>query len=356
MNPLVSILIPAHNAENWIADTIRSAVAQTWPRKEIIIVDDGSTDRTAEIARGFASKKVAVVSMENRGAAAARNHALQLCQGDYLQWLDADDILAPDKIELQLKAMRETDGKRTLLSSAWAAFSYRTSHARFVPTGLWRDLAPVDWFVKKMSENLYMQTATWLTSRELTQAVGPWDTRLLSDDDVEYFCRVLLASDRIRFIPDARVFYRFTPSSRLSYVGTSDKKKDALVLSLKLQIQHVRSVEDSDRVRNSCLICLKNRLGEFYPERPDLVAELQALAAQLGGAREVPRLRPKYAWMELLVGAKVAKSAQIVLPRMKASMVRCWDKAIDSLETSRMFFGHILKPKSISHEDSKWRV
>ncbi len=356
MKPLVSILIPAYNAEALIAYTLQSAVRQTWPRKEIIVVDDGSSDGTAEVARHFASKEVAVVSKENQGAAAARNHALQFSQGDYIQWLDADDILAPDKIERQLTALREIDGKRTLLSSPWATFSYRTSHARFVPTSLWQHLSPVDWFVKKMSENLYMQTATWLTSRELTQAAGPWDTRLLSDDDVEYFCRVLLASDRIRFVHDARVFYRITPSNRLSYVGTSDKKKDALVLSLKLQIQHVRSVEDSDRVRKSCLICLKNRLGEFYPERPDLVAELQELAAQLGGAREMPRLRPKYAWMELIFGAKVAKSAQIVLPRMKASMVRCWDKAIYSLETGRMFFSHILKPKSIPHEDSKWRA
>jgi glycosyltransferase involved in cell wall biosynthesis len=356
MNPLVSILIPAHNAENWIADTIQSAVLQTCRHKEIIIVDDGSTDRTGELARTFASKELMVVSTPNQGAAAARNHALQHCQGDYIQWLDADDILAPDKIERQLTALRETDGKRTLLSSAWGTFSYRTGHARFVETSLWQDLSPVEWFVKKMSQNLYMQTATWLTSRELTEAAGQWNKLLLSDDDVEYFCRVLLASDRIRFVPDARVFYRSTPSSRLSYVGTSEKKKDALVLSLKLQIQHVRAVEDSDRVRNACLVCLKNRLGEFYPERPDLVAELQALAAQLGGPRETPRLRPKYAWMELIFGAKVAKSAQIVLPRMKATTVRLWDKAVYSLETSRMFFSHVLRRKPIAHEDSEWRA
>ena len=67
MSPLVSILIPAYNAERWIADTIRSAQAQTWPRKEIIVVDDGSTDQTLSIARKFASKEVSVVSQENRG-------------------------------------------------------------------------------------------------------------------------------------------------------------------------------------------------------------------------------------------------------------------------------------------------
>src|ERR1039457_1676731 len=137
--PLVSILVPAYNSEKWISDAVRSAIAQTWQRKEIIVVDDGSSDRTAEAARRFASKEVTVVSTENRGPAAARNHALQLSQGDYIQWLDADDLLSPDKIERQLAALREVDSRRTLLSSSWAYFNYRTHRARFVTTSLWQD-------------------------------------------------------------------------------------------------------------------------------------------------------------------------------------------------------------------------
>lgn len=62
-------------------------------------------------------------------------------------------------------------------------------------------------YAKRVGENLHMQTATWLTSRELALAAGAWDTRLLSDDDGEYFCRVLLASKGTRFVPEARVFY-----------------------------------------------------------------------------------------------------------------------------------------------------
>ena len=85
MKPLVSILIPAYNAEDWIAYTLQSAIAQTWQRKEIIVVDDGSTDRTAEVARRFASKEVTVVSTENQALSAAVNHALRLSQGDYIQ-------------------------------------------------------------------------------------------------------------------------------------------------------------------------------------------------------------------------------------------------------------------------------
>src|SRR5947207_14277041 len=98
MKPLVSILIPGYNAERWIGDSIRSALAQTWPRKEIIIVDDGSRDRTLSVAQQFACGNVLVVSQPNQGASAARNKGYELCQGDYIQWLDADDLLSADKV------------------------------------------------------------------------------------------------------------------------------------------------------------------------------------------------------------------------------------------------------------------
>jgi glycosyltransferase involved in cell wall biosynthesis len=328
MKPLVSILIPAYNAEEWIADTLRSALAQTWQRKEIIVVDDGSKDGTAEVARQFASKEVAVVSKENQGAAATRNHALSLSQGDYIQWLDADDLLAPDKIERQLAARPEGDSGRTLLSSPWAYFNYRTDRARFSPTSLWADLTPVEWLLRKMGENLHMQTATWLTSRQLADAAGSWDTRLLSDDDGEYFCRVLLASKQTTFVREAKVYYRVTPSNRLSQIGMSDKKKVAMVVSMKLHIEYLRSLEDSERVRKACLTYMQNWLENFYPERPDLVAELQALATELQGRLEEPRLRWKYAWMKPIFGWKAAKRAQMALPQLKASVLRSWDKAM----------------------------
>jgi glycosyltransferase involved in cell wall biosynthesis len=335
MNPLVSILIPAYNAEQWIADTIQSAVTQTWPRKEIIVVDDGSRDRTAEVARRFVSNEVKVVSIENKGAAAARNHALQLSRGNYIQWLDADDLLSPDKIERQLAALAGIENKGLLLSSPWAYFNYRPHRARFIPTSLWNDLSPVEWLLRKMGENLHMQTATWLTSREQAEAAGPWDNRLFVDDDGEYFCRVLLASTGTLFVPEAKVFYRITPSSRVSFIGASDKKKNAMLLSMKLHIQYLRSLEESDRVRKACLNYLRTWADNFYPERPDIFAELQDLAEQLQGHLEAPQLRWKYAWLEPLVGWNAAKRAQMTLPQIKASLQRKWDKAMCALENGK---------------------
>lgn len=336
MKPLVSILISAYNAEKWIGYTLQSAVNQTWPRKEIIVVNDGSTDRTADIIRKFASKGVTFFSTENRGLSAAQNLGFSMSHGDYIQWLDGDDLLAPDKIERQLGALREEDSRRVLLSSPWAPFYYRTRGARFVHNTLWEDLSPIEWLLRKLGQNLHMQNATWLVSRELTEAAGPWDTRLHYDQDGEYFARVLLASEGTRFVPETGIFYRMTTSNRISYIGNSNKKKDSLLLAMKLHIQYIRSLEDSDRVRHACLLYLQTWYDAFYPERADIVAQLQDLAAELGGHLEVPRLRWKYAWMKPIFGWRVAKWAQRALPQLKAFYLRHWDKAIFELgETSQ---------------------
>jgi len=269
--PLVSILIPAYNARLWLSDALRSAIAQTWARKEIIVVDDGSSDQTLEIARQFESKQVRVIAGQHHGAAASRNKALELSQGDYIQYLDADDVLAPDKIEHQLRALGELPNRRILVSGSFGKFLYRYYRTTFVPTALWCDLSPIEWLVRKMQFNLFMQTGTWLVSRDLAEAAGPWDTRLLGDDDGEYFCRVLLASEEVKFVADAKVFYREAGPGRLSYIGQSDEKMVAQWLSMKLHIGYIRSLEDSERVRAACVNYLQNWVHFFHPDRPDLV-------------------------------------------------------------------------------------
>jgi glycosyltransferase involved in cell wall biosynthesis len=335
MRPLVSILIAAYNSEKWITHTLRSAIAQTWPRKEIIVVNDGSTDRTPDVVRQFASQGVVMVSTENRGLCSAQNLAYQSSNGDYIQWLDSDDILAPDKIERQVGALKESDSNRVLLSSPYAPFYYRTSAAKFVQSSLCEDLSPLEWLLRKLSKNLFMQNATWLVSRELTDAAGPWDTRLHFDQDGEYFARVLLASDGTRYVPGTGIYYRMSPSNRVSYIGKSNKKKDSLLLSMKLHIQYIRSLEDSDRVRKACLTYLTDWYDNFHTDRQDIVAEVQKLAAELGGSLQPPRLRWKYAWMIPVLGWDRARTAQRAIPNMKASFLRQIDKLMFTLEEGR---------------------
>jgi glycosyltransferase involved in cell wall biosynthesis len=340
IKPLVSILIPAYNAQEWIADTLCSAAAQTWERKEIIVVDDGSSDQTLAIARQFESDSVRVVTQENQGAAAARNKAFSLSRGEYIQWLDADDLLDPEKIARQIEALSQARSVRTLLSAEWGQFIYRPRRAKFIPTPLWCDLPCSEWLLRKMGQNLHMQTATWLVSRELTEAAGPWNTKLLGDDDGEYFCRVLLASDGVRFVQKARVYYRASGAGSLSYIGQSDKKLEAQWRSMQLHIGYLRSLEESERVRAACVRYLQTWLGNFYPKRPDLVGQMQRAATELGGELGMPRMSWKYSWIETLFGRSLARRAQIVLPRLRWSVVRFWDKALCRIE-KRGFAGNL---------------
>lgn len=332
MKPLVSILIPAYNAEETIAYAIQSALAQTWPRREIIVINDGSTDRTGEIVQRFASQEVLVISSENRGSSAAINLGYRHAQGDFIQELDSDDLLAPDKIERQLTALGPDGSRRILLSSPWASFYYRTRNAKFMRNSLCEDLSPTEWLLRKMAQNVYMQNATWLVSRELAEAAGPWDERLHYDNDGEYFARVLLKSEGTRFVPDTGIYYRATTANSVSYIGNSDRKKDALFLSMKLHIQYLLSLEDSPRSRKACLIYLQNWYPNFYPERQVIVEELQKIAADLEGHLEEPSLRWKFAWMRPVFGWKLAKRAQTALPMFKEECIRQCDKALFRFE------------------------
>ena len=325
---LVSILIPAYNAELWIADTLRSAVGQTWKNKEVIVVDDGSTDRTLAVAKQFESDAVRVVTQKNQGASAARNKALSLAQGNYIQWLDADDILGADKIARQMSFVDAIGSGKILFSSEFGKFLHQWRRAEFVRSRLWEDLSPTEWLIRKMGENLYMQTATWLVSRELTDATGLWDTNMLSDDDGEYFCRVLLNSEGTYFVDGAKVYYRGFRTNSLAHVGNSDRKRDALWLSMKLHIRYLRSLEDSSRVREACLIYLRRNLINFYPERPDIVGQVQRVAAELGGVLRPPHLSWKYSWIKATLGWRPAKLTAQFMREARWGFESAMDKAL----------------------------
>lgn len=325
--PLVSILIPAYNAEEWVVQALQSAHTQTWPNKEVIVVDDGSRDCTLGAARTFESKCCKVLSQENRGASAARNHALSLAQGDFIQWLDADDVLSPDKIERQLRLGDLDPRTRILLSSAFAKFYYRRGHARFVSHGLCRDLSPLEFMLIKFGENLWLNPSVWLISRALTEMAGPWDETLSLDDDGEYFCRVVLASERILYVPQAVSYKRIGMPGNLSG-RTSPQACRSLLQSMNSSIHRVLEVEDSERARRSCLALLQRSLHYFYPENRELVEKMKELACSLGGDLAPPRLGWKYILFQKMFGLPVAKRVRHLLRNTRRMAVRGFDRVL----------------------------
>jgi len=324
MTELVSILIPAYDAEKWIRDTIKSALNQTWPKKEIIIVDDGSSDNTLQIAKEFESKSVKVVTQENMGACSTRNKALAFAQGDYIQWLDADDLLAPDKISQQLKKS-DSQNTRILLSSAWATFYFRHQKAKFIPDSLWQDLMPVEWLMIRFIEDVWMTNAAWLVSRRLTELAGPWDERLIRDNDGEYFCRVVSASEKVKFVPEAKFYYRIGNFGSVS-TNISDKASESLFLATSLCINHLRSLEDNEKTRNACLKYLQNRLLHFYPDKHGIIEKANDLARDLGGNLLPPAESWKFFLIRKIVGWKMAKNTKNILWKAETLGRKTWDR------------------------------
>jgi len=327
MDELVSIIIPAYNAEYWISDTIRSALSQTWPKKEIIVVDDGSTDNTLAIARTFESEIVKVVAQQNKGASAARNAGLCFSQGSYIQWLDADDLLAPDKISHQLKCAHSGQDSRVLLTSSFGTFFFCHERAKVSPTVLWQDLLPADWLLNKFNGNVWMNPAVWLVSRKLTELAGPWNERLVRDNDGEYICRVVAASERVQFVGEGMSYYRVGNQSSLS-TSISDRACESLVLSLSLCIQYLLSLENSERSRSACLNLLQIWVTFLYPDREEILRKMNALASELGGHLVPPEVSRKYYLINKCFGWKAAKKVMTHCGRTKLMAVRTLDRVL----------------------------
>jgi glycosyltransferase involved in cell wall biosynthesis len=106
---LVSILVPSYNSEPFLQECLESALAQTYPRVEVIVVDDGSTDSSLSIAKKFESRGVRVIHQNNAGQASALNTAFDASRGHYIQYMDADDVLDPQKIEIQVAKLDKAE-------------------------------------------------------------------------------------------------------------------------------------------------------------------------------------------------------------------------------------------------------
>ncbi len=282
MTPFVSIIVPCYNAERWLAETLESALAQTWPAKEIIVINDGSRDDSLAVARRFEPRGVTVIDQPNRGASAARNHGLRLARGDFIQFLDADDLLAPEKIEQQVRLL-QSRGASQLASGAWVRFESDPPNASFTPFANWRDLNGVELLQLHYEEGCMMHPAAWLAPRALLDRAGPWDETLSLNDDGEYFARVMLTSPGIVFCAEARSYYRSNLPGSLS--KRADRRAlESLFHSVELTLAHLLAVDNTVRTRAAVAYAWKWAAFELYPGASDLSRTAEANSLRYGGS------------------------------------------------------------------------
>jgi len=177
----ISVIIPAHNAELFLADAIASVLAQTHSAREIIVVDDGSTDRTAAIAKQ--SGHVQVHSTAKGGPGAARNAGVRVARGDFIAFLDADDVWVPEKLSLQMKQFERDAALEAAFGHAVEFGDGRSEHPMPAPV-----------------------PGTMLITREAFARIGPFDTAPGVLEGADWFLRAREKALRFVMLPD--VIYR----------------------------------------------------------------------------------------------------------------------------------------------------
>ena len=312
MNNPVSILIPAYNAERWIGSALQSALDQSWPKIEVIVVDDGSTDQTLAVAKRYESAKVKVMRQENRGAAAARNTALREAQGDFLQYLDADDLLSTDKIEEQLALLRENPNYLSVSSAVYFFDGKEPDSGLKERSGAMDTDDPVKWLIEFLGPDGPFGTVpygAWLTPRAVAERAGPWDESVRSpDDDGEYFTRVVLASRGIRASKAGRYYYRKFVQGGSYSTTYSEVLLRGRLHSLNCKAKWLLGRTSDPRAYRA----LTNRYLDLefvaYPSFPKLSDEALGKAREMGNTDYHPRFGTwKGELLRLLVGWKSAK-------------------------------------------------
>lgn len=305
MTPLVSIIVPCYNAGRWLAATLDSALAQTWPACEVIVVDDGSRDDSLAVARSHEARGVRVVSQPNRGASAARNHGLRLARGEFIQFLDADDLLTPDKIAAQMERLQAV-GPEYVASSRWGRFTDEPAQAAFVNDEVFRDFAPMDFLLAHISARTMVQPNAWLTPRRLIERAGPWDESLSLNDDGEFFARVILGSHGIVFTARGASMYRSGVQTSLS--RRRDRRAlESVARSVELIAAHVLRAEDSPLVRRALADYWRRLELELYPDAPDLRRRAAAEVKRFGGSAYQMEMGARERAVSRVLGWKLAR-------------------------------------------------
>ena len=198
---MVSVIVPVFNGVEFLGRAVESALSQTYEDVEIIVVNDGSTDGSADLAEGLkrADKRVRVVHQENRGLSAARNSGIRNAEGDFINFLDADDWLLPEKLHHQVRAFSTAD-RVGLVYSDYVKSDGGTEYP------MQRGKPPIP-FVDLFVYRNWFAPHVPLLRRRLVETVGDFDTKMRATEDRDYWYRCAQHTE-FAYAPGVMAVYR----------------------------------------------------------------------------------------------------------------------------------------------------
>jgi glycosyltransferase involved in cell wall biosynthesis len=215
--PIISVIVPAYNAEQTILETITSVQQQTFSDFELIVINDGSTDRTLELLSTVKDHRLKIFSYPNGGVPVARNRGIFQATGDFIAFLDADDLWTPDKLELQLAALQQHPDAGVVYS--WAYYmdekgeSFNADNPIFFAGNVYAQLLVNDFIVSG---------SNCLIRKQAIESVGEFDPALSCAEDWDYWLR-LAAHWPFCVVPKPQIFYRISSNSASSKVEVMEK-------------------------------------------------------------------------------------------------------------------------------------
>jgi len=297
MHPKVSIIIPIFNSAKYLAQAIESGLGQTWDNKEIIIVDDGSEDDSLQIAKMFTNETVKILEQHNQGAGAARNAGINLAEGDYIQFLDADDILSPNKLSIQVEELIKYPNKLAVCSTIH--FIDGENHLHNKPSPYEEKFLVstdnsfeflINLWGGNNGKGSMIQTNAWLTPTTLIRSNKPWQEFYSPDDDGEYFSRMLLSSAGVVYTTGCYNYYRKHKSAFNLSRRDNIKSLQGCFQSIKCKRETLNKYLDDPRVKKALAQQLFDLVLKAYPRHKQLATELMREIQTIGGSYEIPPL------------------------------------------------------------------
>jgi glycosyltransferase involved in cell wall biosynthesis len=276
-------------------------------------VDDGSTDGTADFLKALTDKRIRYLVQDNKGAAAARNAAYRISSGDYIKFLDADDLLSADCIESQVRRIVNEPG--SVASGQWGRFfAADASDFTLAPEKIWKDMEAVEWIVASLIESgsNMVQPGIFLIPRPITEKAGPWNENLSLVDDFEYMTRVLCLTNRLLFCEEAVLFYRSGLLTNLSAKKSGAHMKSAY-LAVHLATRVILERRSDERSRLACANAYQRWAYQFYPRYPYLCIEAEKEIKKLGGSTIDMGGSKMYLLLCRIIGWKLAKRLKMFL-------------------------------------------
>ena len=224
MNSLVSIIIPVYNTGRYLKEAVDSAVNQIYKNKEIIVVDDGSTDNTKKVVEPYLnSGKMKYIYQENKGVAGARNTGIKAAKGEFIAFLDSDDIFLPDKIEKQVEILKNAPDFDIVCCVTGHFFDDDKENIR-----TFKNKPITDDQLKNLSKGNFININTALVRRGIVEKIL-FDENLRTSEDWDFWIRVHLSGHKFLFHDDVLVLTRIRKDSLQSNF-VLQKKNDIHVL------------------------------------------------------------------------------------------------------------------------------